>query len=112
MAIYEASIVLPPVNDLYSWRVLVESSEGSVESCTHKTMVIFTGEESPVTLQVLEEIVSKAQTSGACPITVNESALLNDSHPEDVKLNPLAWSLVVVTELATASLVTVFYGGG
>ncbi|WP_052833687.1 hypothetical protein [Staphylothermus hellenicus] len=47
--VYEAKIILPPKNDLYSWKILVVTDRGSLESCTQKTMIIFNTDTSTET---------------------------------------------------------------
>jgi hypothetical protein len=112
MIIYEASILLPPINDLYSWKILVETSLGSVESCTHKTMVIFLADNKQQSIQQdLRKIEYDTQTLSACPLVVNKTKDLVETREQqdsnDIgKFSPL---LLAIIGIGTASLVGVVF---
>ncbi len=112
MIIYEASIVLPPLNDLYSWKILVETSRGSVESCTHKTMVIFSVDDKLQTVQQdLRKIKYNAQTLSACPLeVVNKTYDLTEAHSHDGSNTDKASLLFfTIIGLGVASLVAAVF---
>lgn len=68
MIIYGIDVELPPRNDLYTWRVVVETDQGSVSSCKHKTLVIFNTTE-PLESEEIEQLIAQLEEGGeACPL--------------------------------------------
>ena len=65
MVIYGIDVELPPRNDLYTWRVVVETSQGSVSSCKHKTLVIFNTTDT----EEVDKLIAQLEESGdVCPL--------------------------------------------
>jgi len=111
MIIYEASIVLPPVNDLYSWKILVETSLGSVESCTHKTMVIFADNKLQTIQQDLGKNKYNTQTLNACSLVVNKAKDLDEirEQQDSIDIGKFSSLILAIIGIGMASLVAVVF---
>lgn len=71
--IYEARILLPPVDDLYSWKIRVKTSNGFVETCTHKTMVVFSGAQGQLAGEG-KRVLNATDSGDSCPIELQPAS--------------------------------------
>ncbi|ABN69968.1 hypothetical protein Smar_0868 [Staphylothermus marinus F1] len=111
--VYEARVTLPPKNDLYSWKILIVTNRGSLESCTQKTMVIFNSNNTETTQNYLVGNEKNYTTQSTSQLFQNTTTVPNTNNTiqqgEDTSIgnNSLIFpiTLVIVTTSIIATVI-------